>query len=152
MPRLFDEFAASERNDFFVILLQAGIIEPLLAMLIGDGAGNRNTDATSAGGDAHSSALAMELVKVLAASPKLIGKLERAGVIPAVEAWLDPVHGANRGGVDATTRNSLMQNALIVLVNLVRASGESTGEFFLLCVDAAKERYQRASSVCGQGS
>lgn len=82
-------------------------------------------NSSSAGGyDMHATALAMELVVILAASAKLAGRLQAAGVIPAVAAFLVPV-GV---GKETSTRSSLVQNGLIVLSSMVRFAGEDDGE------------------------
>lgn len=81
--------------------------------------------AGSRGNGTYAAALVMELLVILARSPKLTRQLERAGTIPTVVAWLEPVADSK---LDTTTRSSLVQNALIVLASMVRVSGEQDGE------------------------
>ncbi|CAN0099923.1 unnamed protein product, partial [Ectocarpus fasciculatus] len=92
--------------------VDASIIDPLLGML----AGGTNKDA-------HASALAMELLVVLASHPPFSGRLRAAGTIPAVAACLEdrPARGA---AAEPGARASLMQLALIVLTGFLRVDGD----------------------------
>lgn len=91
-------------------------------------------DATGGGNtssDMHTSALAMELLVILAACPQLTGQLRSAGAIPAVAAWLQDAASVKVSDGGENTRASLEQNALVVLANLVRGSGEGEGKFLV---------------------
>ncbi|CAN0404197.1 unnamed protein product, partial [Ectocarpus fasciculatus] len=92
--------------------VDASIIDPLLGML----AGGTNKDA-------HASALAMELLVVLASHPPFSGRLRAAGTIPAVAACLEdrPARGT---AAEPGARASLMQLALIVLTGFLRVDGD----------------------------
>lgn len=74
--------------------------------------------------DTHASALAMELVVILASHPPFSERLRSAGTIPAVAACLeDPSSGGAAAPAPAPTtgaRASLMQLALIVLTSFLR--------------------------------
>lgn len=166
---LFYYFRSPPQRFFFspflpypVVLLlpvKAGIIEPLLAMLTvvtgndvdisisisSSSSSSRNSiaPAGAGGNDTHAAALAMELLVILATSPKLTRQLQRAGAIPAVVAWLEPVDGGRK---DKSTRSSLLQNALTVLASMVRFSGEYEGEKEKKCV--LQSRSRRCCSCC----
>lgn len=114
---------------------QAGILPPLIAILVateglyGDPAAlPGSTEKTKA---AHTSALAMELLVLLAAHPQLVGQLRAAGTIIAIAVCLDDPAGAtdgggesgsgNRSGASATRSHAaLIQSALTVSTSLLR--------------------------------
>ncbi|CAN0016477.1 unnamed protein product, partial [Ectocarpus sp. 4 AP-2014] len=89
------------------------IIDPLLGML----AGGTNKDA-------HASALAMELLVVLASHPPFSGRLRAAGTIPTVAACLEDHPARGAAAAEPVTRASLMQLALIVLTGFLRIDGD----------------------------
>ncbi|CAM9351951.1 unnamed protein product, partial [Ectocarpus sp. 13 AM-2016] len=93
--------------------VDASIIDPLLGML----AGGTNKDA-------HASALAMELLVVLASHPPFSGRLRAAGTIPAVAACLEDHPARGTAAAEPVTRASLMQLALIVLTGFLRSDGD----------------------------
>lgn len=94
-------------------LSQASIIDPLLGML-----------AAGTNKDAHASALAMELLVVLASHPPFSGRLRAAGTIPAVAACLEDHPARGAAAAEPVTRASLMQLALIVLTGFLRGDGD----------------------------
>lgn len=72
---------------------------------------------------AHASALAMDLLVVLASHPPFSGQLRAAGTIPAVAACLED-HPARGAAAEPGTRASLMQLALIVLTGFLHGDGD----------------------------
>ncbi|CAM9366645.1 unnamed protein product [Ectocarpus sp. 8 AP-2014] len=93
--------------------VDASIIDPLLGML---------ADGTNK--DAHASALAMELLVVLASHPPFSGRLRAAGTIPAVAACLEDHPARGAAAAEPVARASLMQLALIVLTGFLRGDGD----------------------------
>ena len=95
--------------------MQADIIAPLLSMLAG---GNNK--------DSHASALAMELLVILASHPPCSDRLRSAGTIPAVAACLED-HSGGSAAAATGARASLMQLALIVLSSFLRGRESGGG-------------------------
>lgn len=91
--------------------LQSGIIPPLLGML----ANKKN--------DAHASALAMEILVILAGQPRLFDQLRSAGTIPAVVACLEN-NPAGAREASAGPNVSLIQSVLIVLASFLRGCSD----------------------------
>lgn len=88
---------------------------------------SRNEINAAIGHDLHASALAMELLVILASRPKLGKQLKDAGAVPVAAAWLADGRGDEFADGDAGTRTSLMQGALTALASLLKESDEEEG-------------------------
>lgn len=105
---------------------QAGLIPPLLRMLK-ESAGPASETVSRTWNQTHASALAMELLVLVADSPELVGRLLAADAVSAVVACLPNPEAVDLTLGGSIEKASLSQSALVVLSNLLRRASSSEG-------------------------